>query len=179
MVSKLIYWYFLCNSVVKQLLRLSVWLPHHLDPGVTSKKMWTAKSLCNAQIRLLPLKEGRLGSCMFQKTQQFCIGILNCCTIRMPRNRVKFQVSFCGALGVSDRNQYSDNIIYFRIYRAKLSILQPSLIMNSRWLSRWRGRQQEVAGEAAFQNELSVSDSSKLGRNIKFFSNSTSDNTAW
>ncbi|XP_009286105.1 PREDICTED: patatin-like phospholipase domain-containing protein 4 isoform X2 [Aptenodytes forsteri] len=79
--------------MVKQLLRVSVWLPHHLDPEVAFKKMWTAKSLCSAQILLLQLKECRLCSCMFPKTQPFWIGILNYCTIKAPRNRVKFQVS--------------------------------------------------------------------------------------
>ena len=93
MVSKLICWYFLCNSMVKQLLRVSVWLPHHLDPEVIFKKMWTARSLCSAQVLLLQLKEGRLCSCMFPKTQQFWMGILKYCTVRAPRNRAKFQVS--------------------------------------------------------------------------------------
>ncbi|XP_068280270.1 patatin-like phospholipase domain-containing protein 4 isoform X2 [Nyctibius grandis] len=79
--------------MVKQLLRVSVWLAHYLDPEVTFKKMWTAKSLCSAQILLLQSKEGRLCSCMFPKTQQFWTGILNYCTVRAPRNRVKFQVS--------------------------------------------------------------------------------------
>ncbi|KAM6309933.1 patatin-like phospholipase domain-containing protein 4 isoform 3-T8 [Podargus strigoides] len=54
--------------------------------------MWTAKHLCSAQIPWLQLKEGRMCSCTFPKTQQFWIGILNYCTIRVPRNRVKFQV---------------------------------------------------------------------------------------
>ncbi|KAM6386141.1 patatin-like phospholipase domain-containing protein 4 isoform 3-T3 [Alca torda] len=76
--------------MLKQLLRGSVWLPH---PEVTFEKMWTAKTLCSAQILLLRLKEDRLCSCMFPKTQQFWIGILDYCTIREPRNRVKFQVS--------------------------------------------------------------------------------------
>ncbi|XP_075284274.1 patatin-like phospholipase domain-containing protein 4 isoform X5 [Opisthocomus hoazin] len=77
--------------MVKQLLRVSVWLPHHLDPEVIFKKMWTARSLCSAQVLLLQLKEGRLCSCMFPKTQQFWMGILKYCTVRAPRNRAKFQ----------------------------------------------------------------------------------------
>uniref|UniRef100_A0A803V6Q6 Patatin like phospholipase domain containing 4 n=1 Tax=Ficedula albicollis TaxID=59894 RepID=A0A803V6Q6_FICAL len=39
------------------------------------------------------MKEGRLCSCMFPKTQQFCIGIPNYCTVGVPHNRVEFQVS--------------------------------------------------------------------------------------
>ncbi|XP_069731500.1 patatin-like phospholipase domain-containing protein 4 isoform X2 [Phaenicophaeus curvirostris] len=76
--------------MVKQLLRVSVWLP---DPEVTFQKMWIAKSFCNSQILLLKLKEGRLHSCVFPKTHQYWIGILNYCTIRVPHNRVKFQVT--------------------------------------------------------------------------------------
>ncbi|XP_005151481.1 patatin-like phospholipase domain-containing protein 4 isoform X1 [Melopsittacus undulatus] len=53
--------------------------------------MWTGKSLCSAQILLLQLKKSR--SCMFPKTQQFWIGILNSCTVRAPCNKVQFQVS--------------------------------------------------------------------------------------
>lgn len=90
MPKQLIYWYFLCNSMVKHLLKVSVWLPH-LE--VTFKKMWTAKSLCSAQILLLQLKKGRLCPSMFPKAQRFWIGILNYCTVGVPRNRVKFQVS--------------------------------------------------------------------------------------
>ncbi|XP_074670977.1 patatin-like phospholipase domain-containing protein 4 isoform X1 [Strix aluco] len=89
--------------MVKQLLRVSVWLPRHLDPEVTFKKMWTAKSLCSAQIMLLQLKEGRLCNCMFPKTRQYWIGILNYCTIRAPHNRVKFQVS-----KVNDKQSVAD-----------------------------------------------------------------------
>ncbi|XP_075284242.1 patatin-like phospholipase domain-containing protein 4 isoform X3 [Opisthocomus hoazin] len=55
--------------------------------------MWTARSLCSAQVLLLQLKEGRLCSCMFPKTQQFWMGILKYCTVRAPRNRAKFQAS--------------------------------------------------------------------------------------
>uniref|UniRef100_A0A8C0U997 Patatin like phospholipase domain containing 4 n=2 Tax=Paridae TaxID=9153 RepID=A0A8C0U997_CYACU len=55
--------------------------------------MWTAKKLFSAQILLLQVKEGRLCSCMFPKTQQFWIGIPSYCAIRVPHNRVKFQVS--------------------------------------------------------------------------------------
>ncbi|XP_030332588.1 patatin-like phospholipase domain-containing protein 4 isoform X3 [Strigops habroptila] len=55
--------------------------------------MWTAKSLCSAQILLLQLKKSKSCSCTFQKTQQFWIGILNYCTVRAPCNRVQFQVS--------------------------------------------------------------------------------------
>ncbi|XP_062457308.1 patatin-like phospholipase domain-containing protein 4 isoform X2 [Rhea pennata] len=55
--------------------------------------MWTAKNLCSAQIQLLQLTEGRLCNCIFPKTQQFWTGILNCCTIQTPHNRVKYQVS--------------------------------------------------------------------------------------
>ncbi|XP_065533557.1 patatin-like phospholipase domain-containing protein 4 isoform X2 [Lathamus discolor] len=79
--------------MVKQLLRVSTSLPHHLDPELTFKKMWTVKHLCSAQILLLQLKKNRSCSCMFPKTQQFRIGILNCCTIRAPCNKVQFQVS--------------------------------------------------------------------------------------
>ncbi|XP_074463020.1 patatin-like phospholipase domain-containing protein 4 isoform X2 [Larus michahellis] len=86
--------------MLKQLLRVSVWLPH---PEVTFEKMWTAKSLCSAQILLLRLKEGRLCSCMFPKTHQFWIGILDYCTIREPRNKVKFQVS-----NVNDKQLVAD-----------------------------------------------------------------------
>uniref|UniRef100_A0A8C8EBV4 Patatin like phospholipase domain containing 4 n=1 Tax=Otus sunia TaxID=257818 RepID=A0A8C8EBV4_9STRI len=89
--------------MVKQLLRVSVWLPHRLDPEVTFKKMWTAKSLCSAQIMLLQLKEGRLCNCMFPKTQQYWIGILKYCTIRASHNRVKFQVS-----KVNDKQSVAD-----------------------------------------------------------------------
>ncbi|XP_065718395.1 patatin-like phospholipase domain-containing protein 4 isoform X1 [Patagioenas fasciata] len=76
--------------MVKHLLKVSIWLPH-LE--VTLKKMWTAKSLCSAQILLLPLKEGRLCTSKIPKAQQFWIGILNYCTVRVPSNRVQFQVS--------------------------------------------------------------------------------------
>ncbi|KAM7066070.1 patatin-like phospholipase domain-containing protein 4 isoform 2-T3 [Acridotheres tristis] len=58
--------------------------------------MWTARKLCSAQsaqILLLQMKEGRFCSCIFPKTQQFWIGIPNYCAVRMPHNRVKFQVS--------------------------------------------------------------------------------------
>ncbi|OPJ69556.1 patatin-like phospholipase domain-containing protein 4 isoform B [Patagioenas fasciata monilis] len=55
--------------------------------------MWTAKSLCSAQILLLQLKEGRLCTSKIPKAQQFWIGILNYCTVRVPSNRVQFQVS--------------------------------------------------------------------------------------
>ncbi|XP_066032887.1 patatin-like phospholipase domain-containing protein 4 isoform X1 [Chamaea fasciata] len=55
--------------------------------------MWTAKKLCSAQILLLQMKEGRLCSCTFPKTQQLWIGIPNYCTISMPHNSIKFQVS--------------------------------------------------------------------------------------
>ncbi|XP_066427716.1 patatin-like phospholipase domain-containing protein 4 isoform X1 [Molothrus aeneus] len=56
--------------------------------------MWTAKKLCSAQILLLQMKEGHLCSCMFPKTWQFWIGIPSIyCTLRVPHNRVKFQVS--------------------------------------------------------------------------------------
>ncbi|XP_025966610.1 patatin-like phospholipase domain-containing protein 4 isoform X1 [Dromaius novaehollandiae] len=85
--------YFLYNSIVEQLPKVSVWLLQHLDPEVIFKKMWTAKTLCSAQIQLLQLTEGRLCSCIFPKTQQFWIGILNYCTIRAPHNQVKCQVS--------------------------------------------------------------------------------------
>ncbi|XP_074763545.1 patatin-like phospholipase domain-containing protein 4 isoform X1 [Athene noctua] len=79
--------------MVKQLLRVSLWLLRHLDPEATFKKMWTAKGLRSAQIMLLQLKEGRLCNFMFPKTQQYWIGILNFCTVRAPYNRVKLQVS--------------------------------------------------------------------------------------
>ncbi|XP_056354872.1 patatin-like phospholipase domain-containing protein 4 isoform X1 [Oenanthe melanoleuca] len=55
--------------------------------------MWTARKLCSVRILLLQMKEGRLCSCMFAKTQQFCIGIPNYCTVGVPHNRVEFQVS--------------------------------------------------------------------------------------
>ncbi|XP_032908457.1 patatin-like phospholipase domain-containing protein 4 isoform X1 [Catharus ustulatus] len=55
--------------------------------------MWTFRKLCSAQILLLQMKEGRLCSCIFPKTQQFWIGIPNYCTVRVPHNRVEFQVS--------------------------------------------------------------------------------------
>ncbi|KAM9021209.1 patatin-like phospholipase domain-containing protein 4 isoform 2-T2 [Ara ararauna] len=55
--------------------------------------MWTAKSLCSAQILLLQLKKSRSCNCTFPKTQQFWTGILNYCTVRAPCNRVQFQVS--------------------------------------------------------------------------------------
>lgn len=122
MPKQLMYWYFLCNSMVKHLLKVSIWLPH-LE--VTFKKMWTAKSLRSAQIPLLQLKEGRLGTSMIPKAQQFWIGILNYCTVRVPRNRVKFQVNiFVLLLSISVTHQYSDNMTSFRVYRAKLLILQ-------------------------------------------------------
>ncbi|XP_027641497.2 patatin-like phospholipase domain-containing protein 4 isoform X1 [Falco peregrinus] len=79
--------------MINQLLKVSVCLPHHLDPEVTLTKMWTAKCCCSAQMLLLQLEEGRLGSCMFPKTQRFWVGILNHCTLRAPCNRVEFQVS--------------------------------------------------------------------------------------
>ncbi|XP_008492973.2 patatin-like phospholipase domain-containing protein 4 isoform X1 [Calypte anna] len=55
--------------------------------------MWMAKSVCTAQILLFQLKEGRLCSCIFPKTKQFGIGILNFCTVRAPQNGDKFLVS--------------------------------------------------------------------------------------
>lgn len=55
--------------------------------------MWTTKKLCSAQILLLQLKEGRLCSCLFPKTEQFWIGISNYCTVTALHNRVKFQAS--------------------------------------------------------------------------------------
>lgn len=77
--------------MVKQLLRARL-VTHHLHPEVTFKKMWTAKSLCGAQILLHQLKEARLGSLMFPKSQRFQTGILNYCTIMARHDRVKFQV---------------------------------------------------------------------------------------
>ncbi|XP_067997898.1 patatin-like phospholipase domain-containing protein 4 isoform X1 [Melanerpes formicivorus] len=79
--------------MVKQLLKVPIWLPHNLDPKVAFKKMWAAKSLCSVQMQLLHLKKGRLCSYMFPKTQQFWIGVLNNCTTTVSHNRVEFQVS--------------------------------------------------------------------------------------
>lgn len=114
MVSKLTCWCFLHNFMVKQLLRVEsnlwIWLPHHLDPEITFTKMWTTKKLCSAQILLLQMKEGRLSSCMFPKAQQFWIGIPNYCTVRVPRNSIKFQVSIFVIKHTSDVHKYSDNL---------------------------------------------------------------------
>ncbi|KAF4795616.1 Patatin-like phospholipase domain-containing protein 4 [Turdus rufiventris] len=49
------------------------------------------------------MKDGRLYSCTFPKTQQFWIGIPNYCTVRVPHNRVKFQVS-----KVNDKQSVAD-----------------------------------------------------------------------
>ncbi|KAM6292790.1 patatin-like phospholipase domain-containing protein 4 isoform 1-T1 [Porphyrio hochstetteri] len=55
--------------------------------------MQTAKSLRGAQVLLPQLKEGRLCGCMMPKAQQFWTGILNYCTVKVPHNRVTFQVN--------------------------------------------------------------------------------------
>lgn len=100
MVAKLLCWHLLCNSMVRQLLKVSVWLQHRLDPEVTFKNMWTVRSLCSAQMQLLHLKKGKICSCMFPKTQQLWIGILNYCTTTAPCNRAQSQVSIFMVLQV-------------------------------------------------------------------------------
>ncbi|XP_068777557.1 patatin-like phospholipase domain-containing protein 4 isoform X4 [Struthio camelus] len=78
--------------------------------------MWTAKTLCSVRIHLLQLKEGRLCNCMFPKTRQFCIGVLNYCTVQAPHNRVKCQIS-----KVHDEKEVVDTTAAFSAQGTKIA----------------------------------------------------------